>query len=137
MKLTAQVIQNAITHAMQIRPKVGGFPYLAEALRQIDVQHNYWHLPACTSIYANDAGAIVQQNAPLFDGMQDVPSFNQEALIAALRKDQAGNSTFPEFLLAAWQAGVIRYTVDFNERCVTYYGNNAESYVEAYPQVKA
>ena len=135
MKLTAQAIQNAITHAMQIRPKVGGFPYLAEALRQIGVAYNYWYLPACTSIYANSEGAIVQQNTPLFDGTQDVPDFNKDALIAALRKDQAGNSTFPEFLLAAWQAGVTRYTVDFKERCVIYFGNNSESYVEAYARV--
>lgn len=55
------------------------------------------------------------------------------ALIAALRTDQAGNSTFPEFIEASWRAGVVRYDVDFAARTVAYYGCNGEEYVEAYP----
>jgi uncharacterized protein YbcV (DUF1398 family) len=53
-------------------------------------------------------------------------------LIVALRTDQAGNSSFPEFLEAAWQAGVVRYDVDFENRTVTYIGILGESYVEGY-----
>jgi uncharacterized protein YbcV (DUF1398 family) len=62
--------------------------------------------------------------------------FNREALIAALRTDQAGNSTFPEFLMASWQAGVVKYEVDLIERTCTYYGINDKKYVESYPEVK-
>jgi hypothetical protein len=51
------------------------------------------------------------QGAPLASGTVDVPTFNREALIAALRIDQAGESTFPEFLEA---------------------GCNGEEYIEAY-----
>jgi len=65
----------------------------------------------------------------------DVPPFDGDALIAALRTDQAGNSTFPEFLAASWRAGVVRYDVDFAARTVAYYGCNGEEYVEAYPAV--
>jgi len=65
-----------------------------------------------------------------------VPSFNREALIAALRTDQAGESTFPEFLAACWRAGVVRYDVDFAARTVAYYGCTGEQYVEAYPVVE-
>ncbi len=61
-----------------------------------------------------------------------VPPFDQEKLILALRTDQAGNSSFPEFLEAAWQAGVIRYDVDFDNRAVTYFGALGECYVEGY-----
>jgi uncharacterized protein YbcV (DUF1398 family) len=50
-----------------------------------------------------------------------------------LRTDQAGNSTFPEFLAASWKAGIVRYDVDFNARSVTYFGCNGEEYVEGYP----
>jgi uncharacterized protein YbcV (DUF1398 family) len=49
--------------------------------------------------------------------------------------DQAGNSTFPEFLGASWRAGVVRYDVDFAARTVTYYGCSGEEYLEAYPAV--
>ena len=52
------------------------------------------------------------QGAPLVNGAVDVPAFDEEALIKALRIDQAGESTFPEFLDASWRAGVVRYDVD-------------------------
>ena len=65
----------------------------------------------------------------------DVPQFNRDALIAALRKDQAGESTFPEFLSASWKAGVVWCEVDFAARTVSYYGCHGEEYVEAYPAV--
>jgi len=59
---------------------------------------------------------------PLSSGTVDVPPFNREALIAALRIDQAGKSTFPEFLEASWRAGVVRYDVGVMARKVAYYG---------------
>jgi hypothetical protein len=46
----------------------------------------------------------------------------------ALRTNQAGESTFPEFLAASWRAGVVRYDVDFAERTVARYGNDGEDY---------
>jgi uncharacterized protein YbcV (DUF1398 family) len=76
------------------------------------------------------------QGAPLITGAADVPPFDQEALIAALRADQAGRSTFPEFLAATWRAGVVRYEVDFAARTVTYSGCGGEAYIEAYPAVE-
>jgi uncharacterized protein YbcV (DUF1398 family) len=50
----------------------------------------------------------------------DVPPFDREALIKALRTDQAGESTFPEFLEASWRSGVVSYDVDFASRTVAY-----------------
>jgi uncharacterized protein YbcV (DUF1398 family) len=49
--------------------------------------------------------------------------------------DQAGESTFPEFLEASWRAGVVRYDVDLEARTVAYQGCNGEEYIEAYPAV--
>ncbi len=120
--------------AMEGRPKVGGFPYLAETLRQAGVTSNVWHLPSCQSVYLTQYGAVVQQLEPLARGSVDVPPFNQDALIAALRADQSGKSTFPEFLAAAWQAGVVHYDVDLAKRCVSYFGSLGECYLEPYPQ---
>lgn len=76
----------------------------------------------------------MNQGMPLAMGMVDVP--DRDALISALRTDQAGESTFPEFLAASWRAGVVRYDVDFEARTVAYYGCNGEEYVEAYPIVE-
>ena len=75
------------------------------------------------------------QGTPLVTGAVDVPTFDREALIRALRTDQKGESTFPEFLAASWRAGVVRYDVDFAARTVTYCGSNGEQYVEDYPAV--
>jgi len=121
--------------AMNIRPKVGGFPYLAEALRAAGITRNSWSLPACQSVYHTKYGAVVQQGTPLVSGTTEIAKFNRDALIQALRTDQAGKSTFPEFLKSSWEAGVVRYDVDFENRKVTYYGALGESYVEDYPAV--
>jgi uncharacterized protein YbcV (DUF1398 family) len=129
-------LQAAQRRAMAGRPKVGGFPYLAETLRRAGVTRNLWYLPACQSVYLTNDGPVVTQGMPLLTGTADIPAFDRDALVGALRTDQAGNSTFSEFLAASWRAGVIRYDVDFAARKVAYYGCNGEEYVEEYPGVE-
>ena len=136
MSKAIENLQSAQKRAMDGRPKVGGFPYLAETLRRAGVIRNLWYLPACQSFYLTEDGPVVTLGTPLSSGTVDVPPFNREALIAALRTDQAGNSTFPEFLAASWRAGVVRYDVDLTKRRVAYYGCNGEEYIEDYPAVE-
>ena len=135
MSKAIENLQAAQKRAMAGRPKAGGFPYLAETLRRAGVKRNLWHLPACQSLYLTDDGPVATLGAPLSSGTVDVPPFSREALIAALRTDQAGKSTFPEFLAATWRAGVVRYEVDLIMRNVAYYGCNGEEYIEDYPAV--
>jgi uncharacterized protein YbcV (DUF1398 family) len=135
MSKAIEVLEAAMKRAFAGRPKVGGFPYLAETLRRAGVTRNFWYLPACQSLYLTEQGPVVSLGVPLVSGTADVPKFDREALIAALRTDQAGQSTFPEFLQASWRAAVVRYDVDFNARTCTYYGANGEEYIEAYPSV--
>jgi uncharacterized protein YbcV (DUF1398 family) len=135
MSKAIENLQSAQKRAMAGRPKIGGFPYLAETLRRAGVTRNLWYLPACQSVYLTEDGPVVTLGTPLSSGTIDVPPFNREALIAALRTDQSGNSTFPEFLDASWRAGVVRYDVDFMVRKVAYYGCNGEEYIEDYPAV--
>jgi uncharacterized protein YbcV (DUF1398 family) len=136
MSKAIENLTKAMEQAAAIRPKVGGFPYLAESLRRAGVTRNVWSLPACQSIFLTNHGPVVMQGAPLVSGTVDIPTFDRKALIAALRTDQAGESTFPEFLEATWRAGVVRYDVDFAARSVAYLGCNGEEYIEAYPQVE-
>ena len=136
MSKAIENLQAARRRAMAGRPKVGGFPYLAETLRRAGVTRNIWFLPACQSLYLTNDGPVVSQGVPLVAGTTDVPAFDRDALISALRTDQAGQSTFPEFLAASWRAGVVRYDVDFGARTVAYYGCNGEEYVESYPAVE-
>lgn len=129
-------LQAAQKRAMAVRPKAGGFPYLAEVLRRAGVTKNLWFLPSCQSLYLTNEGPVVIPGPALVSGATDVPDFDREALIRALRTDQAGDSTFAEFLAATWRAGVIRYDVDFGARNVAYYGCNGEAYIETYPAVE-
>jgi uncharacterized protein YbcV (DUF1398 family) len=136
MSKAIENLKAAQTRAMAGRPEVGGFPYLAETLRRAGVTRNLWYLPACQSLYLTEDGPVVTLGMPLSSGAADVPPFNRESLIAALRTDQAGKSTFPEFLEASWRAGVVRYDVDLVARKVAYYGCNGEEYIEDYPPVE-
>ena len=136
MSRAVENLMEAMNRAMKNRPPVGGFPYLAETLRSAGVTRNLWSLPSCQSIYLTQQGSVVNQGVPLTNGLSEIPPFNREALILALRTDQAGKSTFPEFLSATWKAGVTGYDVDFEKRKVTYYGSLGESYVEEYPAVQ-
>jgi uncharacterized protein YbcV (DUF1398 family) len=129
-------LTKAMERAAESRPKAGGFPYLAETLRRAGATRNMWSLPICQSLYLTEKGPVVMQGPALVTGTVDVPIFDQEALITALRIDQAGKSTFPEFLDATWRAGVVRYEVDFVARTVAYLGCNGEEYTETYPAVE-
>lgn len=134
----SQAIDNlteALNVADTIRPRVGGFPYMAEVLRKAGVSRNVWSLPSCQSLFLTETGHVVIQGRPLVNGPVDVPAFDKEALVKALRVDQAGESTFPEFLDASWRAGVVRYDVDLNACTVAYQGCNGEEYIEDYPAV--
>ncbi|MEU1626883.1 DUF1398 family protein [Streptomyces sp. NPDC020096] len=135
MSAAIETLKAAQERAAAVRPKVGGFPYLAESLRQAGVSRCRMAVPSNALVYLTEAGAVVEQGAPLCDGMADVPPFDRDALIAALRVDQAGESTFPEFVQACWKAGVLWYDIDLAARTCTYYGANGHHYVESYPRV--
>ncbi|HZZ18918.1 MAG TPA: DUF1398 family protein [Opitutaceae bacterium] len=136
MSTAIDTLKAAQQRAMATRPKVGGFPHFAETLRQAGVLRNYWTLPGCQCLFLTKEGAVAMQSTPLITGMADVPTFDREAVIRTLRTDQAGQSTFPEFLASAWKAGVVRYSVDFEGRTCTYYGSAGEEYLEEYASVE-
>ena len=86
-------LQAAQQRAMAVRPKVGGFPYLAETLRRAGVTRNQWFLPACQSIYLTREGPVVAQGTPLLSGTADVPRFDKDALIAAAKAKTTSKNT--------------------------------------------
>ena len=135
MSKAIENLTKAMRAAEAIRPRVGGFPYLAEVLRKAGVTRNIWSLPSGQSLFLTRLGPVVMQGDPLVSGAVDVPAFDEAALIRALRLDQAGESTFPQFLEASWRAGVVRYDVNLEARTVAYHGCNGEEYIEAYPEV--
>jgi uncharacterized protein YbcV (DUF1398 family) len=128
-------LERALEQAATVRPAVGGFPYFAESLRRSGVHRNRWYVPAALALYETDAGPVVargQAPAPV-EGSAVAAAFDADAVVAALRVDQAGESTFPEFLATIWRAGVFEFDVDLEARTCTYFGvDRREHYVESY-----
>lgn len=135
MSKAIENLQAAQTRGMAARPAVRGFPYLAEALRQAGATRNEWTLPARQALFITNLGPVVSTMTPLESTFTDVPTFDRDALIRALRDDQEGRTVFPRFLEDAWRAGVVRYEVDFVARKVSYFGCLGEVYIEDYPAV--
>jgi uncharacterized protein YbcV (DUF1398 family) len=88
-----------------------GLEYLADTLRVAGVRRNFWSLPACQSLYLTEDGPVViTMGTPLAYGTMDVPAFDREAVIAALRTDQApGTARFPSFWLL--RGGLVAFAV--------------------------
>ncbi|OPF75402.1 DUF1398 domain-containing protein [Streptomyces antioxidans] len=128
-------LRAALERGEAARPKAGGFPYLAESLRRAGVTHCRMAVPANAFLYLTEHGDVVVQGEPLATGFALAPRFDEAALIAALRSDQAGETTFPEFIRGCWDAGIVWYDVDTEARTCTYYGTGGDSYTEDYPPV--
>lgn len=128
-------ITRARERAARIRPAVGGFPYMAEALRSAGVDRYLFDVPSATAVYLTATGDVLVPGHLLRDETTVVPPFDADALVSAIRTDQEGRSTFPEFVEASFRAGVVRYEVDLHARECRYVGTRGESYVEPYPRV--
>ena len=129
-------IDAALAHAAAVRPRIGGFPYLAEALRDAGVTNYYFDVSSGTVLYATGSGDVLQPGNRLPTDRTLVPPFDRAALVDAIRADQRGESEFAEFVEASWRAGVVRYEVDTAARTCSYFGAHGERYVENYPAVR-
>ena len=131
------IVEEARLHGTRIRPQIGGFPYLAEALRRAGIARLEFVVPSMTTVYVTERGAVLEQGEPLAPGATLVAGFDENALVAAVRADQEGRSTFPEFVAAAWRAGVMSWTVDLAARTCTYRSaSGRDTYAESYPAVE-
>jgi uncharacterized protein YbcV (DUF1398 family) len=136
MGIVEERIAKAYQWALANRPKVDGYPYLAEALRQAGVTRYVYSLPSNQCMYFCKDGHVVGLSEVTKAGLSEVPRFDKDAFVKVLRATQAGDSTFPEFLKRSWETGIVRYEADLIARRVTYYGAEGESYVEDYPAVE-
>lgn len=131
-----ETIANAQSRGAAIRPRVGGFPYLAESLRLAGVTRIAVTVPSWTTVLTTAEGSVVQQGTPMTEASAAVPPFDLDAFRTALRADQDGHITFPDWMEATWRAGVTWYEVDLDGRTCTYRSPAGDSYVEHYPAVE-
>lgn len=136
MNELVETIRRALAHGARSRPVVGGFPFLAEALRRAGVERIHCFLPTLATVYVTARGEAVLPGTALVHDAAVIARFDRDALVAALRADQEGKTTYPEFAAAAWRAGVLGYDVDLAARTCTYRSARGESYVESYRSVE-
>jgi uncharacterized protein YbcV (DUF1398 family) len=130
-----QNLERALDKGAAVRPAIGGFPYLAAALHASGVRRNLWYLPAMQAVYLTDLGPVVSQGEPLLRGTTTIAPFDRDGVVAAIRTDLEGRSTFPEFIAAIWSSGVWRYEVDLDARTCTYLGHDGSRHIESYDAV--
>ncbi len=130
------IITAAYERGMAVRPKVGGFPFLAEALRQAGVVQYDFDVPSMTVVYATARGDVLQPGRLLRAAKTIIPPYDEAALVEVIQTDQRGESTFVQFVEASLGAGVIRYEVDTIARTCSSFGVRGERYVEEYPAVE-
>lgn len=116
----------------------GGFPVLAESLRSAGVCFVHCNVASMTTLYRTHQGAVIDQQVPILSGLERVVDFECAEVIAAIRRDQQGASTYPEFMVEIWRAGVISYDIDLVARTCTYRGLDpaVDVHVEEYPAVE-
>lgn len=139
MRFSIQILNNlnnAISKSETVRPELGGFPYLAECLREEGFTKNTWFLPSGDSFYFTKENSLVIPGKSLINDVTTYPPYSKDKLINTLRADQAGQITFPEFLMKTWKSGIVKYEVNFIDRYVVYYGADGEEYKESYPAVE-
>jgi uncharacterized protein YbcV (DUF1398 family) len=131
------VVHEARTRGMRARPTIGGFPYLAESLRDAGISAVHCDVASMSTIYRSARGAVVDQQEPLTRGLDTVASFDRDAVVTAIRRDQNGESTYAEFMVGIWKAGVVSYDIDLHARTCAYQGVDplVDLYVEEYALV--
>jgi uncharacterized protein YbcV (DUF1398 family) len=130
-----ETVQQAQRRGAAVRPPINGFPHYAEVLRAAGITSVETSIANSGSVYHLADGAVAENFEPIAAPVSDVPDWNETALIAAIRADQAGQSTFTGFLADTWKAGVIRFHVDLANRTCTYFGATGNNYLETYPAV--
>jgi uncharacterized protein YbcV (DUF1398 family) len=136
MSTAVATIEAALERGAVIRPAVGGFPYLAASLREAGVSNVRVAVPSNAFVYLTADGSVLIQRAPIAAGVVDVAPFDEGAVVAAIRADQAGELAFPDFMAAIWAAGVLAYEVDLAASTCTYRGADGSAHVESFDVVQ-
>ncbi len=111
------------------------YPKTFDALKAAGVE-SYDVKVAQHEIIYHSADGDLREGPPA--GFKPTPAngtFNQDGVIAAIRRSQRKEITYPQFLQEIAAAGAHTYRVDMAERTVSYQGAQGEKYVEKVPQL--
>ncbi len=110
------------------------YPKVFDALKAAGVQSYDVRVAQHEIIYHSADGNFREGPPSDFKPSPAADQFNQEGVIAAIRRTQRKETTYPQFLQEIAAAGTHTYRVDMAERSVSYHGAHGEKYVEKVPQ---
>lgn len=84
-------IDVANAHAMAVRPPVGGFPYLAEAMRAAGVEKYLFDVPTMTALYLTDQGDLIRPGRTYMDA-SPLPATDRSDGITVLHSPRRGGA---------------------------------------------
>ena len=112
------------------------YPYLFNALKALGVERYEVDVATCETRFVG-SGITVRKGAPEgWTPLAVARDYSLDGVKAALRRSQAGEITYPEFLGEIAAAGVGFYRVDMRPRTVTYHGPKPYKLVEPVPDTK-
>lgn len=112
------------------------FPQVVQTLIAANCEGYLKDLAARTVTFYMADGAT--HTEPLTLSIPAIPdTFDEPALIAALRAAQRDVVRYPEFLVRAVNAGTAAYRVHITGRRAVYLGRKGEVHVEHFPQPKS
>lgn len=108
------------------------YPQLFNALKTAGVSSYHTDVTSHRIEYFGEGTSIVHDGPAGFKA--DVGNFNQEGVIAAIRRAQRRETDYPTFLKELAAAGISHYKVDMAARTVSYFGKDSKNqYVEKVP----
>lgn len=110
------------------------FPKTLTALKDAGVDYYNVDLTTYEIVYHGDGKTMKQSGVLSFEHPPKKGSFDQNALVKALRKHQTEGTSYKDCMKEVIEAGILRYRVDIKERTCTYFGSSkGESYIEKVP----
>lgn len=117
--------------------KQWSYPYLFNSLKSIGIERYEVNVLTGETKYVGGKMNVMQPSPEGSTPRALGPSFDAEAVKAAVRRSQAREITYPQFLDEIAAAGVPFYRVDMRPRTVTYHGaDKTRKHVEAVPDTK-
>lgn len=109
------------------------YPQLFDALKEIGVERYEVNVPTHEINYFGQGSSV---NAPIPASWKPITAakvFNAEGVKTAIKRAQARQITYPQFLEEIAASGIAFYRVDMKPRLITYHGPGKDKHVEPVP----
>lgn len=112
------------------------YPLFFNALRDIGVERYEVNVLTHEILYVGGGSSLP---APVPAGSHTLElgkKFDADGVVRAIKRSQAGDITYPQFLAEIAAAGIPFYRVDMKPRVITYHGQDRrDKHVEKVPEV--